>query len=339
MIKLIHGDCLEVMRGMPENSIDLILTDPPYYKVKALDWDRQWATADEYLAWLDGVLAEFYRLLKPNGSLYLFASPSMAARVEYKTAERFNVLTNIRWVKDAGWHNKMAKEELRSYLTPSETIIFAEHYGAEGYYDAKCDELRGFIFEPLRAYLAGEFRRAGIAFEKANEFCGTASMAARHYFARSQWCLPTAEHYESLQRGLNASGGEFLRREYEDLRREYEDLRREYEDLRREYEDLRRPFAVTKDVSYTDVWTFKTVAAYPGKHPCEKPLAMIEHIIKASSRKGSVVLDAFCGSGVVGVACVKTGRSFIGIEIGEGYYNIAQKRIAEAQLQPRLFTT
>jgi DNA modification methylase len=51
---------------------------------------------------------------------------------------------------------------------------------------------------------------------------------------------------------------------------------------------------------------------------------------------GATVLDPFMGSGTTGVACVQTGRSFIGIEIDPGYFAIAQKRIAEAQLQMRL---
>ena len=51
---------------------------------------------------------------------------------------------------------------------------------------------------------------------------------------------------------------------------------------------------------------------------------------------GATVLDPFMGSGTTGVACVQTGRSFIGIELDAGYFAIAEKRIAEAQLQPRL---
>ena len=49
-------------------------------------------------------------------------------------------------------------------------------------------------------------------------------------------------------------------------------------------------------------------------------------------------MDCFMGSGTTGVACVKTGRRFIGIEIEEKYFRIAEKRIAEAQMQPLLFT-
>jgi len=338
MHTLYHGDCLDILPTLTANSVDLIATDPPYYKVKGDSWDRQWDKPESFLAWLDGVLAELYRVLKPNGSLYLFASPKMAARVEVLIAQRFNVLNAIRWVKEAGWHNKAEKETLRSFLSPWEHIIFAEHYGAEGYakgeagYSAKCDELRGFVFEPLRAYLASERDRAGLttrqiaeAFQQKTRSRTVTGMAG-HWLERVQWTLPTAENYEWLRQTMSNlnHGGQYLRREYEYLRREYEDLRREYE-------DLRRPFNVSADVPYTDVWTFKTVNAYPGKHPTEKPLPLMRHIIEASSRPGAVVLDCFMGSGTTGKAAQDLGRDFIGIEKDAGYFAQATRRIESVQ--------
>jgi len=347
-VQLYLDDCLKFMQTLPDNSVNLIATDPPYYRVKGEWWDRQWDSEGGFIAWIGELCEQWHRILAPNGSLYVFASPRMAARVEVKIGERFNVLNRIRWLKEAGWHNKAVPEQLRSYLSPWEEIIFAEHYGAdniakgEAGYGAKCDELRGFVFEPLRAYLAGERDRAGLTTSQVEQFWqekrNTKGCMAGHWFNSVQWALPTAENYTWLRElfaRLNHNG-EYLRREYEDLRREYEDLRREYEDLRREYEDLRRPFSVSADVPYTDVWTFPTVQAYPGKHPCEKPLAMCEHIIRASSREGDLVLDPFCGSGNMLIAAQKLGRRAIGVDIMEQWIGVAEKRIHEAQMQPLL---
>lgn len=66
------------------------------------------------------------------------------------------------------------------------------------------------------------------------------------------------------------------------------------------------------------------------KHPTIKPLPFIETHIENSSRKGDVVLDCFAGSGTTLVAAVNKGRKFIGFEINEEYYKIAEKRIEEA---------
>jgi site-specific DNA-methyltransferase (adenine-specific) len=326
------------MAALPDNSVDMVLTDPPYFKVKADEWDRQWEKPKQFLAWLDRCVEQWARILKPNGSLYCFASPQMSARVECLIAERLNVLNHIVWAKPSGRWGKACKEELRGYFPSSERIIFAEHYGAdnaakgEAGYGAKCDELRGFIFEPLRAYLIGERDRSG---HTTKTICAALKCTTpSHYFSQSQWALPTADHYQAMRELLNNGGGDYLRRDYDYLRREYEDLRRDYdylrrdyEDLRREYEDLRRPFSVTADVPYTDVWTFDTVRPYAGKHPCEKPQSMLEHVVSASSRVGGVVLDCFMGSGTTGVACKRLGRNFIGIELDPGYFNTAKQRI------------
>ena len=348
-VRLYCADCLDILPQLPDNSIDLIATDPPYYKVKGEDWDRQWDTPALFIEWIGELCEQWHRVLKPNGSLYVFASPKMSARVECEVARWFEVLNHIVWRKGhKGEHtassaHRTNKDILRSFNPETERIIFAEHFGAdniakgEAGYAAKCDELRGFVFEPLRAYLDGERKRAGVSTRQvAGEFqkrtgSRTVTGMAGHWFTSIQWALPTAENYNWFRQTLASlnSNGQYLRREYEDLRREYEDLRREYE-------DLRRPFSVSANVPYTDVWDFPTVGAYPGKHPCEKPLEMMAHIITASSKPGATVLDCFAGSGVTLQACAKLGRIGIGIEKNAEYFAQACEKIQPAQCEMAL---
>lgn len=72
-------------------------------------------------------------------------------------------------------------------------------------------------------------------------------------------------------------------------------------------------------------------------HPTEKPLALIEKYIKVCTNEGDTVLDPFMGSGTTGVACARLNRNFIGIEINPQYFEIAQRRIADAQAQLTLW--
>lgn len=65
-------------------------------------------------------------------------------------------------------------------------------------------------------------------------------------------------------------------------------------------------------------------------HPTVKPLSILENLVVNSSKEEGIVLDCFMGSGSTGVACLNTNRKFIGIELDEGYFNIAQNRIEEA---------
>ena len=66
------------------------------------------------------------------------------------------------------------------------------------------------------------------------------------------------------------------------------------------------------------------------QHPTQKPTDLLEYLIKTYTNEGEIVLDNSMGSGSCGVACVNTNRHFIGIELDDGYFNIAKKRIEEA---------
>ena len=68
-----------------------------------------------------------------------------------------------------------------------------------------------------------------------------------------------------------------------------------------------------------------------GLHPTQKPVGLMEYFIRTYTNPGDTVLDNTMGSGTTGVACVRTGRNFVGIESDEKYYSIAEKRIASAE--------
>ena len=88
--------------------------------------------------------------------------------------------------------------------------------------------------------------------------------------------------------------------------------------------------------NFNDLYYPKTIiefsnASQKGKqHPTQKPVALLEYLIKTYTNEGETVLDFTMGSGSTGVACVNTNRNFIGIELDDGYFNIAKKRIEEA---------
>jgi adenine-specific DNA-methyltransferase len=308
-------DAAEFSAALPDDSIDLLLTDPPYFKVKGEAWDRQWDKPDQFLAWLGSLLDDWRRVLKPNGSLYVFASPQMAARVEVEIGQRFAVLNHVVWAKDGGWSSHSCKEDLRGYFPNSERIIFAEHFGADNAakgevgYATACGDLHCQVYgRAFGDYLKAEIERSGLSRKEIAALFPSRTGGLTGCL--SNWLLgyncPTCEQYEAIRELLNRNGGQYLRREYE---------------------DLQRPFNVTADVPYTDVWTFPTVQAYSGKHPCEKPEPLIAHIVNASSKPDAVVADFFSGSGVVGAVAAALGRRFVGCEIDETWAERGRARI------------
>ena len=303
-VTLYHGDSLEILPTLDIEATAL-LTDPPYFKVKDEPWDNQWKKPEQFLAWLGDFLDLAKPLVAANGSVWVFASPQMTARVELLVGERFNVLNSIRWVKSQGWHKKSKVESLRSFLTPWEGVVFAEQYADQ--YDDMAKALRREVFAPIGRYLQTERERAGVAVGELASLFPSASGGTTG--AVSNWesglNLPSKAQYESMREYLNRRSGAYLRREYEDLMREYE--------------DLRRPFAVESREVSTDIWNFGTVPPYPGKHPCEKPQDMLRHMVRCSTREGDTVLDTFAGSGSTLIAAKSLGRKAVGIEMSEQY--------------------
>ena len=301
-ITLHHGDSLEILPTLDEQA-DALLTDPPYFKVKNEDWDRQWAKPDEFLRWIGSFLDAAKPLLAPHASVWVFASPQLATDIEITVRDRFRVLNSIRWTKQAGWHQKASLDTIRSFLTPWEAIIFAEQYADP------C--------APIAAYLRGERERAGVTRGQAGAALTGYKNLESAVANVSNWELGknaiSAKDYSAVRELLNMGGGDFMTREYEDLRREYE--------------DLRRPFTPATRTLASDIWDFAPVRPYPGKHPCEKPAPLLRHMIETSTRPGALILDPFAGSGSTLEVAAATGRRAIGIEKSEEYCEKIARRL------------
>jgi len=98
------------------------------------------------------------------------------------------------------------------------------------------------------------------------------------------------------------------------------------------YNSLKSGEYKTQGTNYPkSILEFDTPAGSDRHHPTQKPVALMEYLIRTYTNEGDVVLDNTMGSGTTGVACANTVRRFIGIEMDEGYYEIAKQRILTAQ--------
>ena len=240
MIDLRKIDCLEFLRSLPDNSVDMVCVDPPYFKIVKNDWDNQWATEEEYLNWCNEWTTECFRVLKPNRCFYVWGTTKTDTFLRYK----LNVLNNLEEAKYQNW------------------IIWHYDWGGR----------------------------------------------TKKTFAR--------KHEDLL---MYSKGKEFLFNA----------------------DDVRIPYAMKTNVRKgaqnnplgkipTDVWqknNHTTSKEYAGWHPTQKPLALLERVIKANTNPGDTVLDCFSGSGSMMIAAAKTGRNFIGSEISEIYYKKSKERL------------
>ena len=288
-----EGDALPLLRRLPDHSVSLILTDPPYHATKKQNiyGDTAFAEDQHYLEWMGQFAMEWRRILKLNGSLFCFCDSSMAGRLEMLFAEKFNVLSHIVWTKPNdpgfdGWKGKMKKEALRQWYPHSERILFAE------------PAMDGNLHRsPFGHFLRTMREKAGLSMHQLTAAIG-AHGKVNHGGAVSNWeagrNTPSPEQYDKLCKAL---------------------IETEAVTVMPPYEDVIRAFSIDKSKEFTDVWTFPSVRPYKGKHPAEKPTALIEHAIEATTYPDDVVLDCFGGSGSTAVAALKLNRRTVCIEI------------------------
>ena len=301
---VILGDSLEIIKKIPNQTISLILTDPPYHatKKKNIQGDTDFKQDNDYLLWLNEYAKEWKRILKPNGTLYCFCDASMSAKIECIFSENFNILSNIVWTKPNepgfdGWKGKMKKESLRQWYKHSERIIVAE------------PAMDGNLHRSAFAELLKQARKqSGLSGHQLTELVG-AYGKVNHGGAVSNWetgrNIPSREQYQKIVTAL---------------------LQTKKIETMPLYEDIIRPFFIDASKEYTDIWTFPSVRAYKGKHPAEKPLEMLKHIIEASSYENDIVLDCFGGSGSTLLATLELNRLAISIEIDKQWaIKIAEK--------------
>lgn len=316
---LFKGDCLEVLATMPDDSVDCVLADPPYFEKIDAEWDNDFQDEDDFLNWLEKFIIHSKRILKPTGSFYCFASPEMAAKVEILTGKHFRVLNHIVWRKTI--KSYMAKKDpfLRKCVTVSERLIFAEHY------EQSMSEIMQKSVFPSRRYMRQEIEdvRGKIDFREINTVLGTATTgggvaSATLSLNKDHPTFITRENYGKLQQWLEPR-----------MSKPYDALRSEYRAIR---ESIRRYFNLTNEMQNTDVWEF--LVESDRFHECQKPRELISHILTLSTKKDFIVCDPFMGSGATGVACMTDKRKFVGVEKDPDNFKVATARIRRANLEP-----
>ena len=308
--KIYNEDCLEGMKLIDENSIDLIVIDPPYNIGKA-EWDK----IDNYIEWMGKVFLECQRTLKDNGSFYFWHNDfeqmaELQRWVKQNTEFKFKSF-NI-WDKGdfraLSWKNPTDDNNLRSWFQTTEYCLF---YTLQDDAGINTTKIKNNNFTVLRNYFKKLQEYIGLSLSDINKALVHRKAEHCFYWKSTQWDLPTEQTYQELIK-------EFDIDKYNNFKN--------YIWLDLKYKKLR--YTHNLDKNHNNVW--KSNYRNNGeRHPTEKPIDIIKRIIKTSSNEGGTILDCFMGSGTTAVACLLTNRNFIGFELEEKYYNIALKRIGK----------
>jgi site-specific DNA-methyltransferase (adenine-specific) len=247
--QLFNEDALSGLDKIPDGSIDLILTDPPYGLGKDYGNDSDKQASTEYLAWTEKWITAALPKLKPTGSLYIFLTWRYSPEIFVMLKQRMTMLNEIIWDRRV----PSMGGSVRSFTSVHDTIgFFAKD---KGYY---------FDLDAVRIPYDAETKKA----------------RSRSIFVGAKW----------LELGYNPK----------------------------------------------DVWSVSRLHKEDPEradHPTQKPLEIIERMVRASCPPDGIVLDLFMGSGTTAIAAKRCGRHFVGFELNPEYCQIIQDRLASPEAE------
>ncbi len=116
-------DCLDLLGSLPDESVSLIVSDPPYYKIVPEAWDHQWVTEDQYLDWCRTWTREYVRVLKPGGCLYAFGTTKTDTFLRYKL-EVLNRETDLVYNSWLIWSSDWGGRTKKMFPRKHQDILF-----------------------------------------------------------------------------------------------------------------------------------------------------------------------------------------------------------------------
>ena len=192
--RLIQGDCLKVLPTLEDESIDLVVTDPPYYKISKESWDNQWKTYKEYLTWLSTVINLIYNKLKPSGSLYLFSAfgNNFNEFTNMLYSSDFNITNMILW-----WRSTPGFKQSKKRFTINYEIIW--FMTKDKNYTFNLDKVRVKHFQKYDPRANPKGKSPGCIWYEFNLMIGKHKEQVGH---------PTQKPKKLIERMINASSNE-----------------------------------------------------------------------------------------------------------------------------------
>lgn len=309
-IQLYNGDCLKVMSKIPDHCVDLILCDLPY-GTTACAWD--------VIIPFDKLWEQYERISKRNAVKCLFGSEPFSSHLRLSNEMEFQ----YDWI----WNKVNSGNFQNCKKTPLKI-----HENISIFYK----QLVNFPNSTFGDIILENMKRLNLTREDLVDLFPSKNGNRTGWLSNKikGTQIPTKEQWDTLCEVFG------IKNEYDKIVRQTTNLyNQNLHDcnivINNKGKGGRLNHITTKSDTYVQTNTNynKSIITYSretGFHPTQKPVALLEFLIKTYTNEGEVVLDNCMGSGSTGVACVNTGRNFIGIELDENYYKIAEQRINDA---------
>lgn len=358
--KIINGDVLEVLKKIPNESIDVCITSPPYWKLRDYGVDGQLGdedTYDEYIEKLIEIYTEVYRVLKPKGSCWVNIGDVYASDNRYTAKkhsligipDRFKVkMIDSGWLcrNEIIWHKPNAMPcsaktrfnndfEKMFFFTKNDSYYFNTQYepckspqiNATGKRTKNKASASKYVDEKQESSVRqGMNKQRGLKLiEKRNlPEQSTFVKALRENFTISELVEKTGLSKTTIEHWFRYDASGFSYPSKEAWSKLNTHLFPELLESWFETDDINKN--IHKGRIKRAVWSINT-KGFKGAHFAPFPEELIRIPIEATCPDNGVVLDIFMGSGTTGAVAKKLNRNFIGIELNPEYIKIAEERI------------
>ena len=303
-MKLYKGDCLVESDKIESGSVDLILTDLPYgtmggknrNKIKRFIELGGWDLAIEPKK----VFEIANRILRKNGKMVLFSQEPYTTKLITEAIPNIPFSYRATWEKDNFAFALGANKNMVSFT--EDVLVFSKIHDTEAIHE-------------LRPYFKLVMDFIGLNLKQINTKLGHRRAEHTFYIDSTQYGLCTEKTYLELIEvfAINEMQGF----------KEFKELKEIDNQFKKKF---RSTFNLWEGKKYkSNILKYKK--DYDGHHPTQKPVLLLEDLIKTFSNENDLVVDLTMGSGSTGVACKNTKRNFIGIEQDKKYFSIATERI------------
>ena len=315
-MKLYKGDCLIESDKIESGSVDLILTDLPYGVVKMKEKSGNYTklnTAEKWDKAIDPIkIFEIAnRILRKNGKMILFSQEPYTNKLITEANKSITFAYKAIWEKDNFANALGTKVNMVSFM--EDVLIFNQRFDQS-------------LSNPVRLLLKKIQDNKNIYYNDK---------------------IITDLYYNSGIASSIASAKTIAKHKLDWKYKQIEPINKKHWDLLSTVFDFPISFNELTEInnkycnSTFNLWEGKKYKSnilkykkdYDGHHPTQKPVLLLEDLIKTFSNESDLVVDLTMGSGSTGVACVNTKRNFIGIEMDDKYFNIAEQRIKEAEFK------
>ena len=321
---IIEGDALKELKKFPNESIDCVITSPPYWQLRDYGFKDQWGLEKTYMMYLEkmfSLMDEIYRVLKPEGTVWVNLGDSFFGSGNGSGKSPFDDAQTLIKVKAGKIVPMVANNNKENNLSPKCLTMIPHRFGVG------CIE-RGWLVRNDIIWAKPNSLPESVRdrFSKKHEHILFLTKNPDYYFDLDAVREPYKDSsFERVQYGMTAYGGDA------------KNTKGPFGKGKKGGGKLTKVKLNPKGKNPGDVTDFWKISTKRGsaKHYATFNGELITKPILAGCPEGGIILDPFCGTGTTGVRALELGRNFIGIDGKKSYCNIARKNIAGVQ-QPKM---